>query len=163
VDPVKGPRITSFYGLSIPYSGKRGCGSGRAVSGRAVSGKVDRADVKGCRMGEGQQERVATSIEEAVTEEIGAALAPVDAELARRSPGDAGPRQPVHTVYVPGDDFTADTPRVWGDRALALLDEHAPDAASFAAALGLDEALAADVHERVRAKLAREPVEDLRV
>ncbi|MBM7088846.1 aldolase [Streptomyces sp. S12] len=114
-------------------------------------------------MGEGQQERVATSIEEAVTEEIGAALAPVDAELERRYPGDPGTRQPVHTVYVPGDDFTADTPRVWGDRALALLDEHAPDAASFAAALGLDEALAADVHERVRAKLAREPVEDLRV
>src|SRR5690606_9751963 len=136
---------------------------GSCGSGRAGSGKVDRADVKGCRLGEGQQERVAPRIAEAVTEQIGADLAPAAAELERRYPCDPRPRQPVHTVYVPGDDFTADTPRVWGDRALALLDEHAPDAASCAAALGLDEALAADVHERVRAKLARDPVEDLRV
>ncbi|WP_371101239.1 aldolase [Streptomyces sp. PU_AKi4] len=114
-------------------------------------------------MGQGQQERVATSLAGAVTEEIGASLAPVDAELERRYPGDPGTRQPVHTVYVPGDAFAADTLRTWGDRALAALDEHAPDAASFAAVLGLDGALAEDVYGRVRAKLEREPVEDLRV
>ncbi|GHH93393.1 DUF6986 family protein [Streptomyces capillispiralis] len=114
-------------------------------------------------MGQGQQERVTTSLPDAVTEEIGASLAPVDAELERRYPGDPGTRQPVHTVYVPADDFTAGTPRLWGDRALAALDEHAPDAAAFAAVLGLDEALADDVYGRVRAKLEREPVEDLRV
>ncbi|NED87293.1 aldolase, partial [Streptomyces sp. SID11233] len=71
-------------------------------------------------------------------------LAPVDAELARRYPGDPGTRQPVHTVYVPADAFTADTVRTWGDQALAALDAHAPDAASFAAALDLDPALAAE-------------------
>ncbi|MGW3589793.1 DUF6986 family protein [Streptomyces fungicidicus] len=114
-------------------------------------------------MGQGQRERVATSLTGAVGEEIGGFLAPVDAELERRYPGDPGTRQPVHTVYVPGDDFAADTLRVWGDRALAALDEHAPDAASFAAVLGLDGALAEDVYSRVRAKLEREPVEDLRV
>ncbi|MFC9160010.1 DUF6986 family protein [Streptomyces fungicidicus] len=114
-------------------------------------------------MGQGQRERVATSLTGAVGEEIGGFLAPVDAELERRYPGDPGTRQPVHTVYVPGDDFAADTLRVWGDRALAALDEHAPDAASFAAVLGLDGALAEDVYGRVRAKLEREPVEDLRV
>lgn len=114
-------------------------------------------------MGQGQQERVATSLAGAVTEEIGARLAPVDAELERRYPGDPGTRQPVHTVYVPADAFAAGTPRAWGDRALAALDEHAPDAASFAAVLGLDGALAEDVYGRVRAKLEREPVEDLRV
>ncbi|WP_432058841.1 DUF6986 family protein [Streptomyces sp. bgisy022] len=114
-------------------------------------------------MGQGQQERVATSLAAAVGEEVAAFLAPVDAELERRYPGDPGTRRPVHTVYVPGEDFAADTPRVWGDRALALLDEHAPDAASFAAALELEPALAEDVHDRVRAKLEREPVEDLRV
>ncbi|MFD8519846.1 DUF6986 family protein [Streptomyces capillispiralis] len=114
-------------------------------------------------MGQGQQERVTTSLPDAVTEEIGASLAPVDAELERRYPGDPGTRQPVHTVYVPADDFAAGTPRLWGDRALAALDEHAPDAAAFAAVLGLDEALADDVYGRVRAKLEREPVEDLRV
>ncbi|MFI2508289.1 DUF6986 family protein [Streptomyces sp. NPDC018972] len=114
-------------------------------------------------MGQERQERVATSLAGAVREEIGASLAPVDAELERRYPGDPGTRQPVHTVYVPGDAFAADTLRAWGDRALAALDEHAPDAASFAAVLGLDDDLAEDVYDRVRAKLEREPVEDLRV
>ena len=111
----------------------------------------------------GQREKVATSIAGTVSEEISASLAPVDAELARRYPGDPGTRQPVHTVYVPGDTFDATTVRSWGDRALALLDEHAPDAASFAAVLGLSDELAEEVHTRVRAKLGHEPVEDLRV
>ncbi|MET7377272.1 aldolase/citrate lyase family protein [Streptomyces sp. NPDC005526] len=114
-------------------------------------------------MGQGGQEMVATSLSGAVSEEISASLAAVDAELERRYPGDPGTRQPVHTVYVPGDLFAADTVRVWGETALAALDEHAPDAASFAAVLGLDDALAAPVYDRVRAKLEREPVEDLRV
>ncbi|MFK4226382.1 DUF6986 family protein [Streptomyces sp. NPDC019890] len=111
----------------------------------------------------GQQEKAATSLAGAVSEGISASLAPVDAELARRYPGDPGTRQPVHTVYVPGDVFAADTIRSWGDRALAALDEHAPDAASLAAVLGLSDELAAPVYDRVRAKLEREPVEDLRV
>ncbi|WP_327701730.1 DUF6986 family protein [Streptomyces decoyicus] len=111
----------------------------------------------------GQQETVATSLADTVREGIGAALAQVDADLARRYPGDPGTRQPVHTVYVPGDVFAADTVRSWGDQALAALDEHAPDAAALAAVLGIPDALAADVHDRVRAKLTREPVEDLRI
>lgn len=114
-------------------------------------------------MGQGRQENVATSLAGAVSEEISASLAPVDAELERRYPGDPGTRQPVHTVYVPGDVFAADTLRDWGGRALAALDEHAPDAASFAAVLGLGDDLARPVYDRVRAKLEREPVEDLRV
>ncbi|MFE6891197.1 DUF6986 family protein [Streptomyces sp. NPDC057694] len=111
----------------------------------------------------GQQEKVSTSLAGAVSEGISASLAPVDAELARRYPGDPGTRQPVHTVYVPGDAFDAGTIRTWGDQALAQLDEHAPDAASFAAVLGLSDDLAEPVYSRVRAKLEREPVEDLRV
>ncbi|MFF1280566.1 DUF6986 family protein [Streptomyces sp. NPDC058299] len=111
----------------------------------------------------GQQEMVATSLAGAVSEEISASLAPVDAELERRYPGDPGTRQPVHTVYVPGDAFTAGTLRTWGDQALALLDAHAPDAASLAAVLGLADDLAEPVYSRVRAKLEREPIEDLRV
>ncbi|MEU7024991.1 aldolase/citrate lyase family protein [Streptomyces sp. NPDC046203] len=110
-----------------------------------------------------QQERVTTSLAGAVAQEIGASLAAVDAELDRRYPGDPGTRQPVHTVYVPADLFDAGTIRSWGDRALAALDEHAPDATAFARVLGLADDLAEDVHDRVRAKLEREPVEDLRV
>ncbi|SDJ40040.1 DUF6986 family protein [Streptomyces indicus] len=111
----------------------------------------------------GQQEQVATSLAGAFSEEISASLAPVDAELERRYPGDPGTRQPVHTVYVPGEVFQADTIRSWGDQALASLDEHAPDAETFAKVLGLSDELAAPVYDRVRAKLEREPVEDLRV
>ncbi|AXG76535.1 DUF6986 family protein [Streptomyces paludis] len=111
----------------------------------------------------GQQEKAVTSLPAAVTEAVGAFLAPVDAELARRYPGDPVTRQPVHTVYVPADAFDARTVRSWGDRALAALDEHAPDAASLGRVLGLSDALAGPVYERVRAKLVREPVEDLRV
>ncbi|MEU6225660.1 aldolase/citrate lyase family protein [Streptomyces sp. NPDC047042] len=114
-------------------------------------------------MVQGRQENVTTSLAGTVSEGISASLAPVDAELARRYPGDPGTRQPVHTVYVPGDVFAADTIRSWGDQALAALDEHAPDAASLAAVLGLSDDLAEPVHDRVRAKLEREPIEDLRV
>ncbi|MCD9141306.1 DUF6986 family protein [Streptomyces albireticuli] len=111
----------------------------------------------------GQQRTVATTLASAVTERIGASLAGVDAELARRYPGDPGTRQPVHTVYVPADALTAGTPRSWGDQALAALDAHAPDAGAFAAVLGIPGDLAGPVHARVRAKLEREPVEDLRI
>ncbi|MFF4699167.1 DUF6986 family protein [Streptomyces chattanoogensis] len=111
----------------------------------------------------GQQETVATSLAHTVREGIDAALAAVDADLARRYPGDPGTRQPVHTVYVPGDAFAADTIRSWGDQALAALDEHAPDAAALAAVLGIPDELAGPVYDRVRAKLEREPVEDLRI
>ncbi|MFI9151482.1 DUF6986 family protein [Streptomyces sp. NPDC053367] len=114
-------------------------------------------------MGQGQHEKVATSLAGTVSEEISASLAEVDAELERVYPGDPGTRQPVHTVYVPGDVFAADTVRSWGDQALAALGEHAPDAASFAAVLGLADELAEPVYSRVRAKLEREPIEDLRV
>ncbi|EDY52850.1 hypothetical protein SSCG_05908, partial [Streptomyces clavuligerus] len=101
---------------------------------------------------------VSLSLPPSVHDEIGALLAPVDADLVRRYPGDPGTRRPVHTVYVPGDALTAGTLRSWGDRALAALDEHAPDAASFAAVLGIPGGLAEQVYTRVRAKLDREPV-----
>ncbi|MEU8380028.1 aldolase [Streptosporangium sp. NPDC048865] len=78
--------------------------------------------------------------------------------------------QPVHTVYVPADRFGAATTREWGDSALELFRRHLPEA-GLAAILGTTPGLypAAggdlfeDVHERVAAKLAREPVEDLRI
>ncbi len=113
--------------------------------------------------GTGERETVATTFPGALRAGIAASLAAVDADLARRYPGDPGTRQPVHTVYVPADAFAADTVRTWGDRALAALDRHAPDAAALAGVLGLPDELAGPVHDRVRAKLAREPVEDLRI
>ncbi len=83
---------------------------------------------------------------------------------ARPYPGDPGGRQPVHTVYVAADRFTAGTAAAWGTEARRLLAAHAPDGDALAAGMGLaDRALAAEVRERVDAKLAAEPVEDLRI
>ncbi|WP_346777167.1 aldolase [Streptomyces sp. HNM0575] len=111
----------------------------------------------------GEDVDVATSLAKRVSEDLAARLAPVDAELARRYPGERAARQPVHTVYVPADAVTPTTVRDWGDQALDMLDRYAPDAASFASVLGLAPQLAGPVYERVRAKLEREPVEDLRI
>lgn len=109
------------------------------------------------------QDPPARHLAPAVHAALAADLATVDAELARRYPGDPGTRQPVHTVYVPASALAADTPRAWGDAALALLDAHAPDPPALAAALGLPPELAPDIHRRVRHKLRHEPVEDLRI
>ena len=98
-----------------------------------------------------------------VLDELDGRLAPADAELAARYPGDPGTRQPVHTVYVPADQMTSGLPADWGARALAALADHAPTAAALAAATGLDEALVAQVLPAVLAKLATEQGEDLRI
>ena len=79
-------------------------------------------------------------------------LAADDEQRRRRYPGPPAGRQPVHTCYVPAGQFTADTARQWGDQARAALDEHGPLPRCDAG-----------VEELVRAKLAREPVEDLRI
>jgi citrate lyase beta subunit len=98
-----------------------------------------------------------------VLDDLDRRLAPADAELAARYPGDAGARQPVHTVYVPADQMTPELPPEWGARALAALTEHAAGPAALAAASGVDQALVEQVHPGVLAKLEREPIEDLRL
>lgn len=83
---------------------------------------------------------------------LDALLADDDAERARRYPGPSSQRQPVHTAYVPADRFSAGTPRQWGEAAVRALDEHGP-------VPGFDDSEDA----KVRDKLAREPIEDLRI
>lgn len=100
---------------------------------------------------------------DALADSLDRALADVDASLATRYPGDPGTRQPVHTVYVPADRFRPGLSAEWGSAALELFAAHAPTPAHVAEVWGLPPDLAADVHERVRAKLAVEPIEDLRV
>jgi len=52
-----------------------------------------------------------------VLDDLDRRLAPADADLAARYPGDAGARQPVHTVYVPADLMTPGLAADWGGRA----------------------------------------------
>ena len=83
--------------------------------------------------------------------------------VAERFPGDSPARQPVHVVYGGAHLFKADAAQKLGAVALRTLQEHAPDAAALASALGLDPALAARIYPRVVDKLTREPVEDFRI
>ncbi|MBV9948983.1 MAG: phosphoenolpyruvate kinase [Myxococcales bacterium] len=121
------------------------------------------------------------------------ALAAANRAFARRYPGEREGRQPVHTVYGGAHLFRADTARKLGELALRSLDAYGRDPVEFAIGVGfLPEAalagvgarelaeawardpealrrarpaawLAAAVHRRVRAKLEREAVEDLRI
>jgi citrate lyase beta subunit len=105
----------------------------------------------------------APRLDPAVLDDLDRRLAPADAELAARYPGDAGARQPVHTVYVPADQMAAGLPADWGALALAALGEHAASAPALAEATGIDPALVDRVLPVVLDKLAREPIEDLRL
>ena len=78
-------------------------------------------------------------------------LAAADAQLAQGYPGSRG-HQPVHTLYVPADRYEPAIGAAYGEEALSLLDAAA-------------EAVEADASlvERVRDRLARQPVDDLRI
>lgn len=98
---------------------------------------------------------LAAALATSLTADLDARLAAADAARAASYPGEREGRQPVHTVYVPADRFGADTVPTWGREALATLDAHADAFAALVAD--------ADVVARVRDKLGREPVEDVRV
>jgi len=83
--------------------------------------------------------------------------------VAERYPGDSPHRQPVHTVYGGAHLFKADAAPKLGALALKALEEHAPDPATLAAAIGLDPAVADRIYRRVVDKLTREAVEDFRI
>jgi citrate lyase beta subunit len=97
----------------------------------------------------------AARLAEELSDELDSRLAAADAALSALYPGEAPTRQPVHTVYVPANQFRADLSQSWGRTALAAIDA---SAALFTEVAG-DEDLVA----RVRAKLLAEPVEDVRI
>jgi citrate lyase beta subunit len=85
------------------------------------------------------------------------------ARVSARYPGDSGARQPVHTVYGGAHLFSSDTAQKLGTLALRALETYAPDAKTFSEAIAIPGELAGKVYDRVREKLAREPVEDFRI
>jgi citrate lyase beta subunit len=96
-------------------------------------------------------------------DDLSARITAVRDDHAEHFPGPATGRQPVHTVYVPADRFSRSTPADFGAEALRLLNTHTPGAGSFGTAFGLEPEIAGPVRERVAAKLAAEPVEDVRI
>ena len=91
---------------------------------------------------------------ESVLADLDRRLAASDAARAARYPGEPAGRQPVHTVYVPADQVRPGIAAAWGAEALAAI-----EGVDLPTITGLDPA----VLPRVLAKLAREPIEDLRV
>jgi citrate lyase beta subunit len=121
------------------------------------------------------------------------ALARANRAFSVTYPGQPAARQPVHTVYGGAHLFAADTPKRLGERALRALDTYARGPVELARGMGFlpdtslqtgDFAwfrsqlerdpenlkrdnpsawLALTVHDRVRKKLEREPVEDFRI
>ncbi len=100
---------------------------------------------------------------EELAERLDAQLEDADTALAQQYPGDRGRRQPVHTVYVPGDRYAEGLIAEWGRRAGEALSEHGRGADDLSRALDLDLETTRDVYDRVVAKLATEPIEDLRI
>jgi len=104
-----------------------------------------------------------TSLPENALTSIVDSIDKANARIAEQFPGDSPARQPVHTVYGGAHLFKADAAQKLGSHALRSLQEHAPDAATLAAALGLDPAFADRIYLRIIDKLTQEPVEDFRI
>ena len=85
--------------------------------------------------------------------------------LTAALPGDRGVRQPVHTVYVARRPVRrTHGGRLGLRRPGAALEQHAGPGDRVREGCSICPAeLADEVYERVRAKLEREPIEDLRI
>ena len=105
---------------------------------------------------------VQASLNAADLAHIESACAATDTLLDRNYPGDDGSRQPVHTVYVPADKFSSSFAAEWGAQGQSAIDAYG-GLEKLGKLLGQDDALAAAVAPRVAAKLASEPIEDLRL
>jgi citrate lyase beta subunit len=98
-----------------------------------------------------------------VSKPVFAALSKRNAAHAARFPGDFAGRQPVHTVYGGAHLFKSDSAKKLGELSIRALTRYAPDAVTFARAVGMDEAVAHAVYDRVVNKLKHEAVEDFRI
>ena len=104
-------------------------------------------------------------LDDAVLAGVDHRLEAADAQLVTRYPGDDGRRQPIHTVYIPGNRYTATMPADWGSTALAAAkDAGGLDAvAALVGASGGTDCEPETLAALVENKLATEPIEDLRI
>jgi citrate lyase beta subunit len=83
--------------------------------------------------------------------------------FAKQFPGEAGRRQPVHTVYGGAHLFRSDTAVRLGELATRALNAFAADADEFGEIFSIPGHVRQNIFEKVREKLAREAVEDFRI
>jgi len=104
------------------------------------------------------------SLDPAFLADASAALREANLGFAAGHPGEGPGRQPVHTVYGGAQLFAADSVPKLGGLALRAMDRYAADAGALGRALGIsDHPALAIIAQRVRAKLAAEPIEDFRI
>ena len=103
-----------------------------------------------------------TRLPDAAVRRLDARLAETDAFLAAPTPARTAAASPCTPSTCPPTGTPSTCPPPGAARARDLVAEHG-GTASLCAALGIDDRLAADVAPRVEAKLAREPIEDLRL
>jgi citrate lyase beta subunit len=96
--------------------------------------------------------------------EAESALREANLEFAKAHRGEGPGRQPVHTVYGGAQLFSADSVPKLGAIALRAMNQYAPDSATLGRAVDISSHPALDtINQRVRDKLAREPIEDFRI
>jgi len=78
-----------------------------------------------------------TTLSDAAIQTLLGPMEKASASFTWRYPGETGRRQPVHTVYGGAHLFGADLAERLGEVARAALNEYAPDAFTFARAIGL--------------------------
>ncbi|MEJ9079429.1 aldolase [Gordonia malaquae] len=100
-------------------------------------------------------------LDDALLDDVDRRLTSADAALKAQYPGDDGRRQPIHTVYLPGDRYTATMPQEWGAAALDAA-QNAGGLDAVAAMIGSTDT-ADTLAELVARKLTTEPIEDLRI
>ncbi|UBV12783.1 DUF6986 family protein [Mycolicibacterium fortuitum] len=104
-------------------------------------------------------------LDDAVLADVDRRLAAADAQLVNHYPGNDGRRQPIHTVYVPGNRYSATTPADWGSAALAAAKEGG-GLDAVAALVGASTGTGCEPETLavlVETKLTTEPIEDLRI
>ena len=104
---------------------------------------------------------VSTNQNTSILEELGLA----NKAFQKIYPGDRPDRQPVHTVYGGADLFKSNSAEKMGQVAMNTIETYAPDATTFAKAMGLSvtDDLASTIYNKVCQKLKSEPVEDFRI
>jgi citrate lyase beta subunit len=108
---------------------------------------------------------VTRRLDDAVLADVDRRLTAADAQLVSRYPGDDGRRQPVHTVYIPGNRYSATMPADWGSTALAAAEDVGGlDAvAALVGASSRTDCEPETLATLVENKLTTEPIEDLRI
>jgi citrate lyase beta subunit len=105
-----------------------------------------------------------TTLDKGWLEDTAKELRDANLDFAEAHPGESPGRQPVHTVYGGAQLFSYDTTGKLGRVAEKAMADYAPDAIALGQALGISDHPALSlIDQRVREKLAREPVEDYRI